>query len=75
VGLVPAAGGAPGFFEFTGNAFAPAWSPDGQRIAFVGQVNGEYDIHWRSADGSAPATRIAHAGPDRNPAWIRRAAS
>ncbi len=75
VGLVQATGGVAAFFEFGGNAYAPAWSPDGQRIAFVGQLAGEVDIHVRAADGSGAVTRIPHAGADRNPAWIRRAAS
>lgn len=75
VGLLPAAGGAPAFFEFDGNAYAPAWSPDGQRIAFVGRIGNEYDIHSRDASGAGPVTRIAHPGADRNPAWMMRTAS
>ncbi len=75
VGLLPAAGGAPAFFEFDGDAYAPAWSPDGRRIAFVGRVGGEHDIHTRDASGAGPVTRIAHPGADRNPAWILRRSS
>ncbi len=75
VGLLPAAGGAAGFFEFDGDAFSPAWSPDAQRIAFVGRVGGEYDIHVRDASGAGPVTRITHLGADRNPAWIMRNSS
>lgn len=73
IGLIPAAGGNPGFFEFTGSAYAPAWSPDGSRIAFGALVDGEYDIHVRAASGIGPATRITNPGADRNPAWVRRA--
>lgn len=72
IGLLPAAGGAPAFFEFDGNAYAPAWSPDGQRIAFVGRIGNEYDIHSRDASGSGQATRYLNPGADRNPAWIMR---
>lgn len=75
VGLLPAAGGAPAFFEFDGDAYAPAWSPDGRRIAFVGRIGGEHDIHTRDASGAGPVTRIAHPGADRNPAWILRRSS
>ena len=75
VGLLPAAGGAPAFFEFEGDAYAPAWSPDGKSIAFVGRIGSEYDIHVRDAGGSGPVTRITHPGADRNPAWIRRVSS
>lgn len=74
IGLLPAAGGAPAFFEFEGNAYAPAWSPDGQSIAFGGRIGSEYDIHLRDASGSGPVTRIANPGADRNPAWIKRIA-
>lgn len=75
VGLLPATGGAPAFFEFEGAAYSPAWSPDGQRIAFVGRIGSDYDIHVRDASGAGPVTRITHPGPDRNPAWILRLAS
>ncbi|WP_425259290.1 TolB family protein [Rubrivivax sp. RP6-9] len=75
VGLLPAAGGAPAFFEFDGDAYAPAWSPDGSRIAFAGRIGSELDVHVRDASGSGPVLRIAHPGPDRNPAWIRRVSS
>lgn len=75
VGLVPAAGGSPAFFEFDGSAYSPAWSPDGQRVAFVGRVGNEYDIHIRDASGAGPVTRIANPGADRNPAWMLRSAS
>lgn len=75
IGFLPATGGSPAFFEFDDNAYAPAWSPDGHRIAFVGRVGGEYDIHLRDASGSGPITRIANPGADRNPSWIKRAAS
>jgi TolB protein len=73
IGLLPATGGPPGFFEFEGKAYSPAWSPDGAWIAFTGQVGGEYDIFVRAAAGTE-IRRIPHPGEDHGPAWIRRVA-
>ncbi|MCB8968552.1 MAG: PD40 domain-containing protein [Ardenticatenaceae bacterium] len=37
----------------TGNAWFPKWSPDGQWIAFMGRVEGDYNEIWvMNADGS-----------------------
>lgn len=45
---------------------APAWSPDGSRIAFNGTVNGE-GLYLVDADGTN-LTKI-HAGSARSPDW------
>src|SRR5207247_11024943 len=46
----------------------PAWSPDGQRIAFSSQRDGSTDIYVMNADGSG--LRRVTAGPfDQQPAW------
>jgi Tol biopolymer transport system component len=41
-------------FYSTGD-FRPAWSPDGQKLAFVSALKGEYKICIMNADGSNPA--------------------
>ncbi|HEY2036656.1 MAG TPA: PDZ domain-containing protein, partial [Steroidobacteraceae bacterium] len=36
----------------------PAWSPDGQSIAYFSDAAGEYDLYIRRQDGTGPARRI-----------------
>jgi len=37
-----------------GQSFAPTWHPDGQRVSFTSQLEGNFDVRWAPADGSAP---------------------
>jgi tricorn protease len=37
----------------------PAWSPDGQSIAYFSDREGEYDLYIRHQDGTGPVRRIA----------------
>lgn len=46
-----------------GHNVHPLWSPDGKRIAYASDGNGEPGIFWRPADGSGVAERLT-AGPD-----------
>ena len=49
----------------------PAWSPDGERIAFMGGGTSatEYDIWVMDADGTNPVQLTDSPGPDGWPAW------
>ena len=47
----------------------PAWSPDGQRIAFMRYRTGGYDIFVMNADGSGLAALTNGDDDDRSPAW------
>lgn len=48
----------------TACSFAPAWSPDGTRIAFLRHVNsGESEIHVVNADGSGLKRLTQHPSP------------
>ena len=49
-------------------AYDPAWSPDGQHIAYVVRHEGRHDIWVARPDGSQ-ATPITAAGTCRAPAW------
>ncbi len=49
---------------------APAWSPDGARIAFVSYRDGSApEIYAMSADGSGQTRLTANAAWDGTPAW------
>lgn len=48
---------------------SPAWSPDGRRIAFYSQRDGNAEIYVMNADGSG-ATRLTNTSADEGyPAW------
>jgi Tol biopolymer transport system component len=47
----------------------PAWSPDGARIAFRSDRDGDEEIYVMNADGSNPVRLTSQPGEDRNPAW------
>lgn len=41
----------------------PAWSPDGQKIAFWSDRSGEYELVMRAADGSGEEETLTEMGP------------
>ena len=47
----------------------PAWSPDGQRIAFESNRDGQWDIYVLGADGHGLTRLTDHPGDDRRPDW------
>lgn len=47
----------------------PAWSPDGQQIAFVSDRNGSFDIFIMKADGSGVTQVTTDPMDERHPAW------
>lgn len=70
IGLVAATGGEPMFVDLPGDAYQPAFAPDGQRLAVaITFPDGERDLAVIALDGRV-LDRIAHPGDDQNPHWI-----
>ena len=49
--------------------FDPAWSPDGSRIAFVSERDGNEEIYIMNADGSSQLRLTSDPAADRAPEW------
>jgi TolB protein len=47
----------------------PAWSPDDERIAFISNRDGNYEIYVMNADGSDPQRYTNHPELDAFPEW------
>src|SRR4051812_30037681 len=47
---------------------APAWSPDGRRIAYESALGGSFHIWVMNADGSG-RTELTSGAQDTDPAW------
>jgi Tol biopolymer transport system component len=56
-------------YPLSSRSKAPAWSPDGTRIAFESTRNGNPEIWVMNADGSDPVNVSDAAGVDTEPAW------
>ncbi|MGI8602594.1 MAG: carboxypeptidase regulatory-like domain-containing protein [Verrucomicrobiales bacterium] len=47
----------------------PSWSPDGTKLAFISNRDGNFEVYVMNSDGSSP-TRLTDApGRDGDPAW------
>jgi eukaryotic-like serine/threonine-protein kinase len=45
----------------TGSHVASLWTPDGDRIVYASNASGAYNLHWKRADGSDTAERLAES--------------
>jgi TolB protein len=48
---------------------SPVWSPDGQKIAFISQRDGDREIYVMDADGQNVVNVTRHPADDWTPAW------
>ena len=55
--------------NFKGSNSAPAWSPDGRRLAVVLTKDGQSQLYVLNADGSGVQRLASSAGIDTEPAW------
>jgi Tol biopolymer transport system component len=51
------------------NETSPVWSPDGRRILFVSDRNGNRDIYVMNADGNEQLNLSNHPSEDWTPSW------
>lgn len=47
----------------------PVWSPDGKRLAFISDRDGNFEIYLMSADGSGQTNLSQNPASDINPVW------
>ncbi len=52
-----------------GNDLNPVWSPDGKKIAFQSNRDGNLEIYIMNADGSEQLNITNHSANDYNPDW------
>ena len=58
--------------NISNNAFcdrSPVWSPNGGKIAFMSERNGDWDIYIMNPDGTDQRPLAGNPGIDRAPAW------
>lgn len=55
--------------ESNADDITPVWSPDGQRVAFVSQRDGDREIYLVNADGTGLVNLTQHPSEDWTPAW------
>jgi TolB protein len=70
--LLPLTGGTPMLVTEQGPSYLHGWSPDGRRLAYCAERNGQYDIYTISVDGG-PELRLTDTpglddGPEYSPA-------
>ena len=69
--ILPLAGGEPQLVTEDGPSYLHGWSPDGQRLAYCAERNGQYDIYTISVEGG-PETQLTNFpglddGPEYSP--------
>jgi Tol biopolymer transport system component len=50
--------------------YAPSWSPDGTKIAFHSNRDGNFEIYMMNADGTNLVRLTNHPAQDKKPSWF-----
>src|SRR6266576_2221902 len=69
--IVPIAGGTPRRSTQKSPSYLHGWSPDGKRLAFVGERSGEFDIYTIPAAGGEEMQLTTAKGLDDGPEYTR----
>ena len=55
-------------YHFSGE-WSPVWSPDGQRLVFLSNRDGNTEVYVMDADGSNSTNLTQNVGDDWSPVW------
>ncbi len=67
--ILPFAGGEPKLITEKGPSYLHGWSPDGKRLAYCAERNGQYDIYTVSVEGGSETQLTNIAGLDDGPEY------
>lgn len=67
--MLPAAGGNPTLVTEKGPSYLHGWSPDGKRLAYCGERDGQYDIYSISVNGGLETQLTDKPGLDDGPEY------
>lgn len=67
--IVPFLGGEPRLVTEHGPSYLHGWSPDGSRLAYCAERNGQYDVYTISVDGGPETQLTATPGLDDGPEY------
>lgn len=67
--ILPLAGGVPVLVTEKGPSYLHGWSPDGERLAYCAERNGQYDIYTISVNGGAEKRLTDEPGLDDGPEY------
>lgn len=67
--ILPLAGGSPVLATEKGPSYLHGWSPDGERLAYCAERNGQYDIYTISLGGGAETQLTDLPGLDDGPEY------
>jgi TolB protein len=67
--MLPVAGGSPTLVTEKGPSYLHGWSPDGQRLVYCGERDGQYDIYTISVNGGPETQLTDEPGLDDGPEY------